>query len=73
LQLKADEISRLMIENEELKAVLDELKRKASDVELDALREEYQQRVSAAERKVRRFFFVFFTLWVLTVQLENTF
>jgi hypothetical protein len=26
LQLKADEISRLMIENEELKAVLDELK-----------------------------------------------
>ncbi|KAH8946192.1 hypothetical protein BDL97_12G080700 [Sphagnum fallax] len=51
-QLKADEISRLMIENEELKAVLDELKRKASDVELDALREEYQQRVSAAERKV---------------------
>jgi hypothetical protein len=62
-----------MIENEELKAALDELKRKASDVELDALREEYQQRVSAAERKVRRFFFVFLTLWVLTVQLENTF
>jgi hypothetical protein len=26
LQLKADEISRLMIENEELKAALDELK-----------------------------------------------
>ncbi|CAM6128727.1 unnamed protein product [Calypogeia fissa] len=51
-QSKADEISRLMIENEELKLSLEDLQRKTSSVELDALREEYQQRVGAAERKV---------------------
>ncbi|KAG0618623.1 hypothetical protein M758_4G079100 [Ceratodon purpureus] len=51
-QAKADEISRLMVENEQLKATLEELKRKTSEAELDSLREEYQQRISSAERKV---------------------
>ncbi|KAL2609084.1 hypothetical protein R1flu_027657 [Riccia fluitans] len=51
-QMKADEITRLMGENEKLKLALDDLKAKSNDVELDALREEYQQRLGAAERKV---------------------
>ncbi|KAG6543726.1 hypothetical protein Mapa_014910 [Marchantia paleacea] len=51
-QMKADEISRLMGENEKLKAALDAHKNKSNDLELDALREEYQQRIGAAERKV---------------------
>ncbi|XP_073389616.1 golgin candidate 5-like [Physcomitrium patens] len=51
-QSKADEISRLMLENEQLKASLEELKKKTNEAGLDALREEYQQRISSAERKV---------------------
>ncbi|OAE32334.1 hypothetical protein AXG93_3017s1040 [Marchantia polymorpha subsp. ruderalis] len=51
-QMKADEISRLMGENEKLKADVDAYKNKSNDMELDALREEFQQRIGAAERKV---------------------
>lgn len=51
-QSKADEISRLMVENEELKSSLEELKKKSNEADLDVLREEYQQRISSAERKV---------------------
>ncbi|KAJ6700770.1 GOLGIN CANDIDATE 5 [Salix koriyanagi] len=51
-QAKADEIAKLMNENEHLKIVVGELKRKSSDAEIDSLREEYHQRVSTLERKV---------------------
>ncbi|KAG5229185.1 golgin candidate [Salix suchowensis] len=51
-QAKADEIAKLMNENEHLKVVIGELKRKSSDAEIDSLREEYHQRVSTLERKV---------------------
>ncbi|KAJ6823139.1 putative golgin candidate 5 isoform X1 [Iris pallida] len=50
-QAKADEISRLMNENEHLKS-MEDLKRKSTDAEIDALRDEYHQRVAALERKV---------------------
>ncbi|KAL1533210.1 golgin candidate 5-like isoform X2 [Salvia divinorum] len=51
-QAKADEIARLMNENEQLKTVIDELKRKTNEAEIESLREEYHQRVSVLERKV---------------------
>ncbi|XP_030491769.2 golgin candidate 5 [Cannabis sativa] len=51
-QSKADEIAKLMNENEQLKVVIEELKRKPSDAEVETLREEYHQRVAALERKV---------------------
>ncbi|XWS16323.1 hypothetical protein CRYUN_Cryun34aG0075400 [Craigia yunnanensis] len=51
-QAKADEIAKLMNENEQLKAVIEDLKRKSNDAEIESLREEYHQRVSALERKV---------------------
>ncbi|KAL3610640.1 hypothetical protein D5086_001660 [Populus alba] len=51
-QAKADEIAKLMNENEHLKAVIGELKRKTNDAEIESLREEYHQRVSTLERKV---------------------
>uniref|UniRef100_A0A6N2MB02 Major facilitator superfamily (MFS) profile domain-containing protein n=3 Tax=Salix viminalis TaxID=40686 RepID=A0A6N2MB02_SALVM len=51
-QAKADEIAKLMNENEHLKVVIGELKRKSSDAEIDSLREEYHQRISTLERKV---------------------
>ncbi|XP_020266591.1 golgin candidate 5 [Asparagus officinalis] len=51
-QSKADEIARLMNENEQLKSTIEDLKRKSSEAEIDALREEYHQRVGALERKV---------------------
>ncbi|XP_058112212.1 golgin candidate 5 [Magnolia sinica] len=50
-QSKADEIAKLMNENERLKSTIDDLKRNA-DSETDALREEYHQRVASLERKV---------------------
>ncbi|ONK69066.1 uncharacterized protein A4U43_C05F18930 [Asparagus officinalis] len=50
-QSKADEIARLMNENEQLKSTIEDLKRKSSEAEIDALREEYHQRVGALERK----------------------
>ncbi|KAK4719202.1 hypothetical protein R3W88_017540 [Solanum pinnatisectum] len=51
-QAKADEIAKLMNENEQLKAVTEDLRRKSSDAEVESLREEYHQKVSALERKV---------------------
>ncbi|XP_008789324.2 golgin candidate 5 isoform X2 [Phoenix dactylifera] len=51
-QAKADEIARLMNENEQLKSTIDDLKRKSTEAEIDALREEYHQRVASLERKV---------------------
>ncbi|XP_057525836.1 golgin candidate 5-like [Amaranthus tricolor] len=51
-QAKADEIAKLMSENEQLKAVIEELRRKSNDAEIESLREEYHQRVAMLERKV---------------------
>nr|KJB68686.1 hypothetical protein B456_011G0741002 [Gossypium raimondii] len=51
-QAKADEISKLMNENEQLKAVIEDLKKKSNEAEMESLREEYHQRVSTLERKV---------------------
>ncbi|KAK4780336.1 hypothetical protein SAY87_016442 [Trapa incisa] len=51
-QAKADEIAKLMNENEQLKVVVDDLKRKSSEAEIETLREEYHQRVATLERKL---------------------
>lgn len=51
-QAKADEISRLLIENEQFRNTIDDLKKRSSEAESDALRDEYQQRLGALERKV---------------------
>ncbi|KAK3027060.1 hypothetical protein RJ639_040892, partial [Escallonia herrerae] len=51
-QSKADEIAKLMNENEQLKAVIEDLRRKSSEAEVESLREEYHQRVAVIERKV---------------------
>ncbi|PWZ19031.1 Golgin candidate 5 [Zea mays] len=51
-QSKADEIARLMNENEQLKSTIDDLKSKTSEAEMDALKDEYHQRVATLERKV---------------------
>ncbi|CAN6336830.1 unnamed protein product [Urochloa humidicola] len=51
-QSKADEIARLMNENEQLKSTIDDLKSKSSEAEMDALKDEYHQRVATLERKV---------------------
>ncbi|XP_055829147.1 golgin candidate 5 isoform X2 [Solanum dulcamara] len=51
-QAKADEIAKLMNENEQLKAVTEDLRRKSNDAEIESLREEYHQKVSSLERKV---------------------
>ncbi|XP_026661365.2 golgin candidate 5-like isoform X2 [Phoenix dactylifera] len=51
-QAKADEIAKLMNENELLKSTIEDLKRKSTESEIDALREEYHQRVASLERKV---------------------
>ncbi|KAG9456133.1 hypothetical protein H6P81_000641 [Aristolochia fimbriata] len=51
-QSKADEIARMMNENEQLKSTVEELKKKSGESESDALREEYHQRVASLERKV---------------------
>ncbi|CAN6570717.1 unnamed protein product [Malus baccata var. baccata] len=51
-QAKADEIAKFMNENEQLKTVIEDLKRKSSDAEVESLREEYHQRVATLERKV---------------------
>lgn len=51
-QAKADEIAKLMNENEQLKSVIEDLKRKSNEAEVETLREEYHQRVAALERKV---------------------
>ncbi|XP_062180387.1 golgin candidate 5-like [Phragmites australis] len=51
-QSKADEIARLMNENEQLKSTIDDLKSKSSEAEMDSLKDEYHQRVATLERKV---------------------
>lgn len=51
-QAKADDISRLLIENEQFRNTIDDLKKRSSEAESDALRDEYQQRLGALERKV---------------------
>ncbi|XP_031277721.1 golgin candidate 5 [Pistacia vera] len=51
-QAKADEIAKMMNENEHLKAVIEDLKRKSNDAEIETLREEYHQRVGTLERRV---------------------
>lgn len=51
-QAKADEIAKLMNENEQLKAVTEDLRRKSNDAEVESLREEYHQKVASLERKV---------------------
>ncbi|KAF9614369.1 hypothetical protein IFM89_018244 [Coptis chinensis] len=51
-QAKADEIAKLMNENEQLKAVVEDLKRKSNEAEIEVLREECHQRVSTLERKI---------------------
>ncbi|KAG8643417.1 golgin candidate 5 isoform X2 [Manihot esculenta] len=51
-QAKADEIAKMMNENEHLKSMIDDLKRKSNDAEIESLREEYHQRVATLERKV---------------------
>ncbi|XP_028789680.1 golgin candidate 5-like [Neltuma alba] len=51
-QAKADEIARLMGENEHMKAMIEDLKRKSSEAEVETLREEYHQKVATLERKL---------------------
>eukprot|EP00267_Zea_mays_P045627 XP_020397941.1 golgin candidate 5 isoform X3 [Zea mays] len=51
-QSKADEIARLINENEQLKSTIDDLKSKSSEAEMDSLKDEYHQRVATLERKV---------------------
>lgn len=51
-QAKADEIAKLLNENEHLKGVIEDLKRKSNEAEIKSLRDEYHQRVAALERKV---------------------
>ncbi|XP_043724282.1 golgin candidate 5-like isoform X2 [Telopea speciosissima] len=51
-QAKADEITKLMTENDQLKAVIEDLKRKSNESEMESLREEFHQKVAALERKV---------------------
>ncbi|KAL8122961.1 golgin candidate 5 [Apium graveolens] len=51
-QAKADEIAKMMNENEQLKAALEDARRKSNEAEVESLREEYHQRVSTLERKV---------------------
>lgn len=51
-QAKADEIAKLLNENEHLKGVIEDLKRKSNEAEIEFLRDEYHQRVAALERKV---------------------
>ncbi|KAL9262239.1 Golgin putative 5-like protein [Drosera capensis] len=51
-QAKADEIARLLNENEHLKVMVEDLRRKSSEAEIESLREEYHQRVATLERKM---------------------
>ncbi|XP_045805181.1 golgin candidate 5 isoform X2 [Trifolium pratense] len=51
-QAKADEIAKLMNENEQFKALIEDLKRKSNEAEVESLREEYHHRVSTLERKI---------------------
>ncbi|KAJ0929392.1 putative TATA element modulatory factor 1, TATA binding protein [Helianthus annuus] len=51
-QAKADEIAKLMQENEQLKSIVEDQRRKSTEADIESLREEYHQRVSTLERKV---------------------
>ncbi|XP_057474128.1 golgin candidate 5-like [Actinidia eriantha] len=51
-QAKADEIAKLMNENEQLNAVIEDLRKKSNEAEIESLQEEYHQRVSTLERKI---------------------
>ncbi|XP_023738966.3 golgin candidate 5 [Lactuca sativa] len=51
-QAKADEISKLMNENEQLKFIIEDQKKKSNEAGMESLREECHQRVSTLERKV---------------------
>ncbi|KAJ3670842.1 hypothetical protein LUZ60_008268 [Juncus effusus] len=52
-QAKADVMTKLMNENDQLKSTIEDLKRKSSmESEVESLKEEYHQRVSSLERKV---------------------
>ncbi|GJS92453.1 golgin candidate 5 [Tanacetum coccineum] len=51
-QAKADEIAKLMNENEQLKSIIEDQRRKPNEADIESLREEYHQRVSTLERKV---------------------
>ncbi|PWA61837.1 TATA element modulatory factor 1 TATA binding protein [Artemisia annua] len=51
-QAKADEIAKLMNENEQLKSLLEDQMRKSNEAEVESIREEYHQKVSTLERKV---------------------
>ncbi|XP_024972266.1 golgin candidate 5-like isoform X2 [Cynara cardunculus var. scolymus] len=51
-QAKADEIAKLMTENEHLKSIIEDQRRKSNEADIESLREEYHQRVSTLERKV---------------------
>ncbi|URD88193.1 TATA element modulatory factor 1 TATA binding [Musa troglodytarum] len=53
-QAKADEIAKLMNENERLKSIIEDLKRKSSEAEIDALREEYHQKIRELEEEKQR-------------------
>ncbi|KAL3528747.1 hypothetical protein ACH5RR_008069 [Cinchona calisaya] len=50
-QAKADEIAKLMNENEQLNAVIEDLRRKSNEAD-ESFREEYYQRVASLDRKV---------------------
>lgn len=51
-QAKADEIAKLMNENEQLKGEIEDLRRKFNEEGIESLREEYHNRVASLERKV---------------------
>ncbi|KAM7254654.1 hypothetical protein ACFE04_004034 [Oxalis oulophora] len=51
-QAKADEIALLMNENENLKVVVEDLKRKSNEAAIESFREEYNQKTATLERKV---------------------
>ncbi|KAL4559982.1 hypothetical protein LXL04_032130 [Taraxacum kok-saghyz] len=51
-QAKADEIAKLMNENEQLKSIVEDQRKKPNEADIESLREEYHQRVSTLERKV---------------------
>ncbi|KAJ3670778.1 hypothetical protein LUZ60_008204 [Juncus effusus] len=53
MEAKADVMTKLMNENDQLKSSIEDLKRKSSmESEVESLKEEYHQRVSSLERKV---------------------
>ncbi|GJT32664.1 hypothetical protein Tco_0923083 [Tanacetum coccineum] len=68
-QAKADEIAKLMNENEHLKSIISE-KSKSYEADIESLREEYHQRASALERKILRFSWILALLAISLVICE---